>query len=142
MGKVVAMPNFVAQRMEFFDQGPFKRSLPAAGPNVFSTQHLPGDPLGQMTLALTNVVVGSRYRIERQGDGSLATPTGNAEGVAGATTVAVTLDYYGIGSANNNLKAKVRKGTSAPKYQPFETLVTISAAAASVYVAQVADPFA
>lgn len=57
-------------------------------------KRLPTEPIGTMTLTLTNVVVGSRYRIERQGDGSLATPTANAEGVAGASTVPITLDYY------------------------------------------------
>ncbi len=107
-----------------------------------SHQKLPGDVLGQMTLTLTNVVVGSRYRIERQGDGSLATPTANAEGVAGASTVPITLDYYSSGSANNDLRIKVRKGTAAPKYQPFETLATVGAADQSSYIAQVADPIA
>lgn len=108
----------------------------------YSNARLSTDALGSMTLTLTNVVVGSRYRIERQDDGSLATPTANAEGVAASSTVAITLDYYSPGSANNNLRIKVRKGTSAPKFAPFETLATISAVAQSAYIAQVADPIA
>lgn len=100
---------------------------------------LPTEPQGSMVLTLTNVVVGSRYRIERQGDGSLATPTGNAEGVAGASTVAITLDYYAGGSANNDLKIKVRKATSGTTYKPFETQATVGAANQSIYVGQIAD---
>lgn len=109
---------------------------------VYSQQRLSTDALGTTTLTLTNVVVGSRYRIERQGDGSLATPTANAEGVAGSSTVAITLDYYAAGNANNDVRIKVRKGTAAPKYLPFETQATLDAAAQSTYVAQVADPIA
>lgn len=114
------------------------------GPNPANGAHagigrLPSDPIGSMTLTLTNVAVGSRYRIERQGDGSLATPTANAEGTAASSTVAITLDAFTIGNANNNLRVKVRKGTSAPYYQPWETLVTAAIGNQSIYVAQVAD---
>lgn len=105
-------------------------------------QRLPSEPVGTTTVTLTNVVSGSRYRIERQSDGSLATPTANAEGVAGSSTVAITLDYYAAGNANNDVRIKVRKGTAAPKYLPFETQATLGAAAQSTYVAQVADPIA
>lgn len=105
-------------------------------------ERLSTEPIGQVTLTLTNVVVGSRYRIERQGDGSLATPTGNAEGVAASSTVPLLLDYYAGGSPNNDLRIKVRKGTSPQKYQPFETQVVLSAAGASAFVAQIPDPIA
>jgi hypothetical protein len=106
---------------------------------LVSRSRLPTDAVGTTTLTLTNVVPGSRYRIERQGDGSLATPTGNAEGVAGASTVAITLDYYAGGSANNDLKIKVRKATSGTSYKPFETQTTIGANPQSIYVGQIAD---
>ena len=53
-----------------------------------------------------------------------------------------TVPYYTNGNANNDLKVKVRKGTAAPKYQPFETQVTAGAGSQSVYIAQVADPIA
>lgn len=105
-------------------------------------QRLPTEAIGSTTLTLTNIVVGSRYRIERAGDGSLATPTGNAEGVAADTDVPITLDVYAPGNANNNLRIKVRKGTSAPKYLNFETLTTLILAAQSIYIAQVADTIA
>lgn len=92
-----------------------------------------------MTLTLTNVAVGSRYRIERVGDGSLATPTANAEGVAAGTTVAITLDYYASGSANNDLRIKIRKASGSPYYRPFETQVTLGRADQSVFIAQQQD---
>lgn len=107
--------------------------------NVYGIERLPTEPGGSTTLTLTNVVAGSRYRIERQGDGSLATPTANAEGVAGASTVVITLDYYAAGSANNDVKIKVRNASGSPSYKPFETLATLSSAAQSIYVGQIAD---
>jgi hypothetical protein len=116
------------------------RGIAVLAPGVVQWRALlPTDPLGSMTLTLTNVVVGSRYRIERQGDGSLATPTANAEGTAGASTVAITLDYYASGSANNDLKIKVRKATSDPTYKPFETLAMASSVDSISYIAQIPD---
>ena len=106
---------------------------------TLAIERLPTEPLGQVVLTLTNVVVGSRYRIERQGEGSLATPTANAEGVAGASTVPITLDYYATGNANNSLRIKVRKASADPRYKPYETLVTLTALAQSVYIAQTPD---
>lgn len=125
----VGVAQYPAQRRRFY----------VADAQAFSRHPLSTDSVGVMTLTLTNVVVGSRYRIERQGDGSLATPTGNAEGDAAASTVNITLDYYSGGSANNDLRIKVRKATSAPIYKPFETLVTVGAASQSIYVGQIAD---
>lgn len=117
-------------------------SAPVAIPMTQSFQRFSSDPVGACTVTLTNLVVGSRYRIERQIDGSLATPTGVAEGVAAGSTVVVQLDYFAIGSPNNDLRIKVRKGTSAPKYLPFETLTTIGASPQFIYVGQVADAIA
>lgn len=70
-------------------------------------QLLSTDPLGTATLTLTNVAPGSRYRIERQGDGSLATPAENADGTAAGSTVSIALNYYVPGNANNALKLKL-----------------------------------
>jgi hypothetical protein len=95
---------------------------------------LPTDPIGSMTLTLTNVVVGSAYRIETQADGTLVT-----QGTAGSSTVVLTLDCYSVGSANNDLRIKVRKGTAAPFYKPFETLATAVVGSLSIYIAQIAD---
>jgi hypothetical protein len=98
---------------------------------------LPTDPVGSSTLTLTNVVVGSRYRVERQSDGVLV-----AEGTAAATSVALSLGYFAAGNSANDVRIRVRKGTSAPKYQPFQTQTTLGAANQSVYIAQVPDTIA
>ena len=107
---------------------------------------LPTDPLGSFTLTLKNAVVGSRYRVEVAGTGALATPTGSAEGtvpgVSGLVDVSITLDYYAPGNSANNLKVKVRKGTAAPKYQPFETLATAQSGIVTSYISQIADSIA
>lgn len=109
---------------------------------MLSLGALPDDPVGAMTITLTNMVVGSRYRIERQSDGSLAEPSASAEGVASSSTVSISLSYYATGNSNNDLRIKARKGTSAPKHLPFETLATIGPGDQSVYIAQVLDPIA
>lgn len=109
---------------------------------VFGPQRLATEPVGTFTLRLTNIVSGSRYRISRSGDNSLATPTGVAEGVAGATTVDITLDLYAAGNSNNNLAIDVRKGTSATKYLPFRTQATAQSGTVTAYISQVADTIA
>ena len=114
----------------------------SANGQSFVRARLPTDPAGLTTLTLTNIAVGSRYRIERQGDGSLATPAANAEGVAASSTVVISLDYYATGSANNDLRIRVRKASAAPKYQPLETLTTVFVGGASVFIAQVPDTIA
>lgn len=142
-------------------------------PTVFGTslvaydhQDVPAEAVGTTTLTLTNVVAGSRYRIERQGDGSLATPEAAAVGLAppavafddatvlfdgtqpGETAVAsydgryvlsVGLNYYQSGSDLNNLEVKVRKATAAPNYRPWSTRLLASSADVSTYVDQQPD---
>ena len=105
--------------------------------NVASIALLPTDTIGAMTLTLTNLVVGSAVRIEEQAAGTLVEYR-----AAAGTTEVFTVPVYTPGNAKNDLRIKVRKGTAAPKYQPFETLATASVTAQSVYVAQVADPIA
>lgn len=105
-----------------------------------SIQKLSTDSIGTTTVTLTNVVVGSRYRIEVAGTGALAEPTANAEGVAASSTVPITLNLYAAGNANNALRVKVRKATpGSTAYRPFETQLTLSAAAQSAFVGQIED---
>jgi hypothetical protein len=128
------------------------------GPTVMQSHaflrrtRLPEDALGITTLTLLNVVPGSRYRVERVGDGSLATPNSQATGiVAGGGSaeeipdpnervdITLTLDYFAPGNANNQLRIKVRQGTDAPFYLPFETRVTLSQAPSVSFVSQIPD---
>lgn len=100
-----------------------------------SNQRLATDAIGTFTLELRGIVSGSRYRVEVVSTGTLV-----AEGTAASTTVTISnLDYYGPGSANNNLRIKVRKGTSGTKYFPFETQAEAQAGTVVSYIAQTVD---
>ena len=95
---------------------------------------LPNDPVGSFGLTLTNVVVGSAYRLEVQSTGALV-----VQGTAGASTLVLAVDVFGPGSPLNDLRIKVRKGTAAPYYKDYETLATAVVGAQSIYVAQIPD---
>lgn len=92
------------------------------------------DPIGNFALTLTNVVTGSAIQIESQ-DGSTTLHNGTASG----STVGIALQAYAAGSPLNNLRIKVRKGSAAPYYQPYETLTTAVVGAQSIYVSQIPD---
>ena len=94
---------------------------------------LPTDSIGNFTLTLTNVVVGSAIRVETQA-GSLVkfrTATGSTE--------VFTIPAYSAGSASNDLRIKVRKGTGAPFYIPYETQATAFVGSQSIFVSQIPD---
>jgi hypothetical protein len=99
-----------------------------------SLQSLSTDPIGILTLTLTNVIVGSSIEIQDQ-----ALTTSFVNRTAVGTTEVFTLAVYANGSSLNTLKIKVRKGSAAPYYQPWETLVTAVVGAQSIYVAQISD---
>ena len=101
---------------------------------ALSRQSLATDPIGVFALTLTNVIVGSVIQIEDQ----LGTTT-LYNGTAATSTPLINLSCYAGGSALNNLRIKVRKGTAAPFYRPFETLSTAIVGSQSIYVAQIAD---
>lgn len=97
-------------------------------------QSLPGDAIGVFALTLTNLVVGSAIQIEDQ----LGTTT-LYNGVAASTSQLINLSAYVGGSSLNDLRIKVRKGSSAPYYQPYETLATAIVGSGSIYVSQIPD---
>ena len=94
----------------------------------------PTDPLGVFTLTLTNVVVGSRVNVSLQVAGTTL-----YDDLAAASTVVITLSGYTAGSANNDLRIKVRKGSAAPYYKPYETLATVPVRIQLIYVSQIPD---
>lgn len=106
------------------------------GACVSSVQALPTDPVGTFYLTLTNVVVGSRLRVESQVAG-----TSLYDGDAATSSPVITLSCYAGGNSNdlNNLRIKVRKGTASPFYQPYETLATAIVGSASIFVSQIPD---
>lgn len=116
---------------------------------------LPDDfAIGTFQLTLTNVIDGSNVQIELQGSGATVQQymagagitIYDAETLYDASTAydsqastEITLSVYKVGSVLNDLRVKVRKGTSAPYYQPYETLVTASTTPISIYVSQIPD---
>lgn len=105
----------------------------STGIGSFSVAALPTDPLGAFSLTLTNLVIGSAVQIEAT-DG---TPLDNR--TVDTTTEVFSLSAYAAGSPLNNLRIKVRKGSAAPFYQPWETLATATPGSASIYVSQIPD---
>ena len=106
--------------------------LPSFGLAV-AKQRLSTDSIGTATITLTNVVIGSAIQIETQAGTLVENRT------ADTTTEAFTLALYAAGSANNDLRIKVRKGSAATFYKPYETLATLTSAAQSIFVSQIPD---
>ncbi len=92
------------------------------------------DAIGTHTLTLTNVAVGSRVTIRDQ---SNTTELYNA--LAASSTVPITLQVYAGGSSLNNWSIRIRKSSAAPKYLPYETLMTATVGSSSIYVSQIPD---
>lgn len=101
---------------------------------IVSKARLPSDSIGNFTLTLTNVVVGSVIRVEFQSGGATV-----ASATASSSIVSLVIPAYSAGNANNSLRVKVRKGSASPYYQPYETLVTAFVGSQSVYVSQISD---
>jgi len=110
-------------------------------PTVFGTpgcaydhQDVATESFGVFALTLTNLVIGSSIQIEDQSG-----TTTFYNGTAAGTSQLINLDAFAPGSSLNDLRIKVRKGSSAPYYQPYETLATASVGAQSIYVSQIKD---
>lgn len=111
------------------------KSLGAVGALSVDFSRWASDPLFYAPIMLQNVVAGSRYRITRADSGQEI-----ASGVALSQDVTLTgLPAY----ANPMLvKIAVRKGTTAPKYQPLDTYALVSRSGATAYISQVPDNIA
>lgn len=117
--------------------GTIRTALPGANPMTGTPtgkQRLPNDSIGSFVLTLTNLVVGSSVRIELQGSGALVEFR-----TAASTSEVFTVPAYSGGSPNNDLRIKVRKGTSAPFYKALDTQATAVVGAQSIYIAQIPD---
>jgi hypothetical protein len=101
---------------------------------TYTNQLLPTDPLGSMNLTLSNVVVGSAYDVEVLSTGQLVT-----SGSAGNTVFTLVIPVYASGDAKNSLRIKIRKGSSSPYYQPYETQVEAASGSTSIFVNQLSD---
>lgn len=119
----------------FIQMGALKRRRSAFQPSAgLFLAPLPSDAIGTCVLTLTNVIIGSRINIRDQ----LGTTT-FYDDLAAASTVVISLDVYSAGAALNNWRVKVRKASSSPYYQPYETLMTASVGSTSIYVSQIPD---
>ena len=112
---------------------PDRPGLRPAGNMSVGRMRLASEPIGVFMLALGNLAVGSAVQVQAA-DG---TPLFN--GTAAAQSMVIDLDVYAAGSPLNDLQVKVRKGSSAPFYQPWFTQVQAVAGAASIFVSQTPD---
>jgi hypothetical protein len=92
------------------------------------------DPIGNFTLTLTNLVVGSAVRIEITSTGVEV-----AFRTAASTSEVFTIPAYSSGNPANDLRIKVRKGSTAPLYKPYDTQATALISAQSIFIAQIPD---
>lgn len=96
-------------------------------------QRLPTDSVGTFVLTLTGLVVGSAVQIETQAGVTIENRT------AASSSESFNVPAYAVGNAANSLRIKVRKGSAAPFYQPYETQATASVGAQSVFISQIPD---
>lgn len=87
----------------------------------------------QVSLQLTNVVVGSQCFISRNSDNAVLMNKL-------ATSSTVTEPY--THTVDESVTIRVRKSSTSPKYKPFSSGGTITSDGLSVYVAQVIDDIA
>lgn len=109
-------------------------SIASQGEYSLGVQRSPTDPIGSMSLTLVNLVDGSSVQIEPQAGGATF-----HNSVVSGTSKTVVLSVYSPGSPFNSLRIKVRKGSAAPYYQPYETLATAVVGSLSIYVSQIPD---
>lgn len=90
------------------------------------------EPSKVPVISITGMVDGSIWRIEKVSDNSMV-GQGTA-GVAGTGSVTYTDEDTPV-----NLRIKVRKGSSAPYYKPYETTFSLTIDGISIPVSQVSD---
>lgn len=114
------------------------RVVPSLGGATLGVFRLPTDPLFFADLTLRNIVGGSRYRVTRNDTGAEL-----ASGVAAGTgLVNVTISGVACYANPQLVDIVVRKGTTAPKYQPYTSQTEITKSGGLAFIAQVPDPIA
>lgn len=107
--------------------------LRAQGHCAVGRMRLPTESIGTFTLTLTGLAVGSAIRVETQAGALIEFR------VADASTEVFNVPAYGAGNAANDLRIKVRKGTAAPFYVPYQTQATAFVGSQSIFVSQQPD---
>lgn len=135
----MSMSTPVSQRMfsrsftALITDSSIKRSY-QSGSGQYSVQKISSDSIGQFSLTLLNVVVGSIVSIQRTSDNTEIYNT-----TATVSTVTCNLPAYIVGNSFNDIAIKVRKGSSSPYYKPYSTLDTAYVGSKSIYVSQIKD---
>jgi hypothetical protein len=111
-------------------RGPFT----VGGGVAVSKGRLPTDSIGNFALTLTNLVVGSAISVEAYSTGAQLFFV-----IAASATQLINLGVYQSGDPKNDLRIKVRQGTTAPYYKPYETRQTAIVGSASLYIEQQLD---
>lgn len=100
---------------------------------TYSIERLPSESIGVFMLTLTNLVIGSAVNVETQGGAVIE------HRAAAASAEVFAIPAYVSGNPANSLRIKVRKGSAAPFYQPWETQAEATVGAQSIFVAQIPD---
>jgi hypothetical protein len=122
-----------AQGWRFYTSGAFLGLEPAVAGATIGVKRLATDSIGTFSLTLTNLVVGSAVQVETQAGATIENRT------AASTSETFSVPTYAVGSAANDLRIKVRKGSAAPFYLPYETLATALVGSQSIFVSQIPD---
>lgn len=110
-----------------------KRTALVVPGGTYGVTREPTDAVGAFALTLNNLVPGSAVQVQTAAGAPLYNAT------AAGSTLLVPLTAYAAGSPLNDLQIKVRKGSSAPYYQPWTTFVQAAPGAASIFVSQTPD---
>jgi lipid-binding SYLF domain-containing protein len=111
-------------------RGPFT----VGGGVAVSNGRLPTDSIGNFALTLTNLVVGSAISVEAYSTGQQL-----FFGIAASATQLINLGVYQSGDPKNDLRIKIRQGSTAPYYKPYETRQMATIGSASLYIEQQLD---
>ena len=101
-------------------------------PSLLFSAQIDDEPFLVPTIGATGMVTGSRYRVERVSDSSLVT-TGVVDGTGAFSFL------YDVEDVPLNLRLRVRKGSSAPFYKPYEVTFYLTTAGISIPVSQISD---
>lgn len=101
-------------------------------PSLHFAAQIDDEPAVVPTIAATGMVQGSRYRVERVSDGS--------EVISGVADVTGAFSFlYTPEDTPLMLRLRVRKGTAAPYYKPYEVQFYMTSTGASIPVSQLSD---
>lgn len=97
---------------------------------MYGVQRLSSEALYSVNLTLQSVVSGSLCLVTTLGGAEVA------RAVASGGNTVLSIPYFG---SDQTLKIVIRKSTSSPYYQSYETQVLVTSNGASLFVSQISD---